>query len=180
MAEPAPKVGMTVGKFFAHDDGTDIRYELGRGEMIAMNPPDVLHVPIMSNVFQVADGWLLNPCRAYFGGGVWIAETDDTWRDPDVFVSCGGREGLSQAPRLISELLTPSTETEDRTRTLDVQEGFASVEAILFVKGRTRSGSGYRSAPRRTGWCATLSASASSWWQAWACRSHRTRSKPEA
>lgn len=133
MAEPAPKRGMTVGEFLAYDDGTDTRYELVGGEMVAMNPPAEPHVRITANLFRALDGRLPPPCRAYFGGGVWIAETDDTWREPDVFVSCGGREGFSRAPRLIVEVLSPSTEKEDRTRKLDFYKGFVTIEAILFV-----------------------------------------------
>ena len=79
------------------------------------------------------DRRLAGSCPAYVGGGVWLAETDDTWREPDLFVACGGREGFSQAPRLIVEILSPPTEKEDRTRKLDFYRRFESVEAILFV-----------------------------------------------
>jgi Uma2 family endonuclease len=133
MAEPAPKRGMTVGEFLAYDDGTDTRYELVGGEMVAMNPPAEAHVRIMANLFRALDRRLADPCRVYAGGGVWIAETDDTWREPDLFVACGGREGFSQIPRLIVEILSPSTEKEDRTRKLDFYRRIESVEAILFV-----------------------------------------------
>lgn len=133
MAEPAPRRRMTVAEFLAYDDGTDTRYELVGGEMIAMNPPAEPHVRIMSNLFRVLDRRLADPCRAYVGGGVWLSETDDTWREPDLFVACGGREGFSRTPRLIVEILYPSTEKEDRTRKLDFYRRFESVEAILFV-----------------------------------------------
>lgn len=50
-----------------------------------------------------------------------------------MFVSCGGREGISRASRLIVEVLTPSTEKGDRARKLDFYKGFSTIEAILFV-----------------------------------------------
>jgi Uma2 family endonuclease len=133
MAEPAPRHGMTVGEFLAYDDGTDVRYELVGGEMIATNPPAEPHVQLTSNLFGALSRRLTRPCRAYFGGGVWLSETDDTWREPDIFVSCQQGEGFSQTPRLIVQVLSPSTEREDRTRKLDFYKAFTSVEAILFV-----------------------------------------------
>ena len=84
MAEPAPRHGMTVGEFLAYDDGTDVRYELVGGEMIATNPPAEPHVQLTSNLFGALSRRLTRPCRAYFGGGVWLSETDDTWREPDI------------------------------------------------------------------------------------------------
>ena len=133
MAEPATQRRMTVAEFLGFDDGTDTRYELVGGEMVAMNPPAEPQVRIMANMFRVLDRGLADPCRAYVGGGVWLSETDDTWREPDLFVACGGREGFSQAPRLIVEILSPPTEKEDRTRKLDFYRRFGSVAAIWFV-----------------------------------------------
>ena len=133
MAEPATQRRMTVAEFLAYDDGTDTRYELVGGEMVAMNPPAETHVRIMANMFRAMDRRLAEPCRVYVGGGVWIAENDDTWREPDLFVACESRGGFSNVPRLIVEILSPSTEKEDRTRKLDFYRRFDSIEAILFV-----------------------------------------------
>jgi Uma2 family endonuclease len=124
---------MTVGEFLAYDDGTDIRYELVDGEMIAMNPLAEPHVRIAMNFCESLARQLNRPCRAYMGGGIWRAENDDTWREPDIFVACEGREGFSRVPRLVVEVLSPSTEKEDRTRKLDFYRRFKSIEAIVFV-----------------------------------------------
>ena len=118
MAEPAPKHGMTVGEFLAYDDGTETRYELVGGEMIAMNPPAEMHVRIAMNVYDSVARRPTRPCRAYMGGGVWHNEEDNTWREPDIFISCEP-EGFSWTPRAMIEILSPSTEREDRTRKLD-------------------------------------------------------------
>ena len=113
MAEPAPKRRMTVGEFLAYDDGTDTRYELIGGEMVAMNPPAEPHVRIAMNVYDSVARQLRRPCRAYMGGGVWRSEDDDTWREPDIFISCHP-EGYSRTLRVMIEILSPSTEKEDR------------------------------------------------------------------
>ncbi len=138
MAEPARTRGMTVGEFLAYDDGTDARYELVSGELVAMNPPAEPHVRLTSNLYDALLRQLGRPCRPYFGGGVWLSEDDDTWREPDIFVACAEGEGFSRRPRLIVEVLSPSTEKEDRTRKLDFYRRFASLQAVLLVWQDTR------------------------------------------
>lgn len=138
MSEPAPKHRMTVGEFLAYDDGTDTRYELVDGELVAMNPPAEPHVRIANNIYDGLLRRLQRPCRPYFGGGVWLSEDDHTWREPDVFVSCHQGEGFTRQPRLIVEVLSPSTEKEDRTRKLDFYQRFASLRTILLVWQDTR------------------------------------------
>lgn len=55
------------------------------------------------------------------------------------------------APRLVIEVLSPSTEREDRTTKLDFYESFPSLEAVLLVwqddrrvRLRERQGDGWR------------------------------------
>ena len=79
MAEPAPKRGRTFAEFLAYDDRTDVRCEL-----VAMNPPAEPHARLTPSLFEALSKQLMRPCSAYFGGGVWIAETDHTWRKPDL------------------------------------------------------------------------------------------------
>ena len=138
MAPPAKQQRMTVGEFLAADDGTDTRYELVDGELVAMNPPAEPHVRLTANVYEALLRRLVRPCRPNFGGGVWLSETDDTWREPDIFVSCAEGEGFSHLPRLIVEVLSPSTEKEDRTRKLDFYRRFSSLQALLLVWQETR------------------------------------------
>jgi Uma2 family endonuclease len=47
MAEPAEK-RWTVEEFLAWDDGTDRRYELVAGQIVAMAPPSEAHATIAS------------------------------------------------------------------------------------------------------------------------------------
>ena len=98
-----------------------------------MNPPGEPHIRIGMNVYDALARQLRRPCRAYMGGGVWLSEDDHTWREPDIFVLCGQGEGFTRAPRLVVEVLSPSTEKEDRTRKLDFYRRFLSLEAVLLV-----------------------------------------------
>jgi Uma2 family endonuclease len=134
MAKPALSPRMTVAEFYDWHDGTDTRYELVHGVPMAMAPPTGRHAVIISNVQRSLDRRLGPPCRAYASGGVARDEADDECRIPDVFVSCEPvPPRCFTAPRLIVEVLSPSTEKEDRTDKLDFYKSLPSVELVLLV-----------------------------------------------
>lgn len=126
---------MTVAEFLAYDDGTQTRYELVNGALVAMNPPATRHAEVVQNIGEALNRQLGLPCRAFWGGlGIARSEEDQTWREPDLIVTCTRPQpGFFSAPRLIVEVLSPSTERDDRTTKLDFYETFPSVEAILLV-----------------------------------------------
>lgn len=134
MAEPALSPRMTVAEFYDWYDGTDVRHELVGGVPVAMAPPSGRHVVIASNIQGSLQRRIPPPCRVLPGGGVAHGEADGECRVPDVFVSCEPTPPrYFTRPRLIVEVLSPSTEKEDRTDKLDFYQSFPSVESILFV-----------------------------------------------
>jgi Uma2 family endonuclease len=134
MAEPALSPHLTVAEFYDWHDGTDTRHELVRGVPVAMAPPSGRHSVIVSNLQGSLQRRLAPPCRVYSGAGVALGDTDDECRLPDVFISCEPTPRRSfMSPRLIIEVLSPSTEKEDRTDKLDFYKSFGSVGLILFV-----------------------------------------------
>ena len=139
MAEAALQP-MTVAEFLDFDDGTDTRYELIGGAPVAMSPPEGSHVEITTRLVATFARLLTDPCRPIVTGGVAHHQDDTTFRLPDLFVSCAPAppSGLVDQPRPIIELLSPSTEREDRTAELDFYETLASLRAILFVCRDTR------------------------------------------
>ncbi len=60
LSEPAGH-GMTVAEFLEHDDGTQTRYELVDGELVATNPPATRHVRICQNIGRALDRQLRSP-----------------------------------------------------------------------------------------------------------------------
>jgi Uma2 family endonuclease len=125
---------MTAAEFVDWDDGTETRHELVHGAPVAMAPPSERHVVITRNVARALDRQLRAPCAAFTAGGVARDEADDQLRLPDVFVTCEPtRERYFRAPRLIVEVLSPSTEKDDRTEKLDFYQSLSSVEAVLLI-----------------------------------------------
>ncbi|MFO1049614.1 MAG: Uma2 family endonuclease [Geminicoccaceae bacterium] len=134
MAEPARALPMTVAEFVHWGDGSDIRYELAFGTPVAMAPPSGRHADIVANIIARLSGQLVRPCRIPVGGGVARGDNDDEFRLPDVIVSCEPTPRVYfRQPRLIVEVLSPSTEKEDRTDKLDFYRSLESVEAVVLV-----------------------------------------------
>lgn len=133
MEQPAQHL-MTVAEFVHWDDGTETRYELENGRPVAMNPPSARHVVMAMNLARTLDARLPPRCRSFVAGGLARSNDDDEYRIPDVLVTCAppGRYYFEQ-PRLAAEILSPSTEREDRTAKLDFYKSLPSVEVVLLV-----------------------------------------------
>ena len=148
---------MTVAEFLAYDDGTETRHELVNGVLVAMNPPATRHVQICQNIgraLAAARADLAKP--SWSSLGVAISDAGTTWRQPDLIVNCARpSKGYYKSPRLVVEVLSPSTEKDDRTTKLDFYESLPSVEAILLVWQEERRvrlrerGGGRLARPRR-------------------------------
>lgn len=134
MAKVLDDLRMTVAEFVRWHDGTDVRHELIAGHIVAMAPPTGRHAILCRNVFRALDRRLVPPCGPVFDAGVSRALDDDECRVPDVFVTCEPvPEHIFSSPRLIVEVLSPSTEKDDRTVKLDFYKSLEAVQAVLLV-----------------------------------------------
>lgn len=140
MAEPAPK-RWTVEGFLAWDDGTDRRYELVGGEVIAMAPPAEAHGTIVANLTIRIGTKLKAPCRVVGEAGIVLPDRDDTYYQADLAVTCtspeAGRQHVAE-PVLIVEVLSPSTAVHDRGRKVDDYCRLPSVREIVLVGSEER------------------------------------------
>ncbi len=59
---------MTVDAFLAWDDGTDTRYELIDGRVVAMNPPMPPHAALLTALGAALFARVPRGCRVYTGG----------------------------------------------------------------------------------------------------------------
>lgn len=151
-ARHQPDHWMTVAEFLAYDDGTLTRYELVGGVMIAMNPAHPRHAIIVDNIGRALERQVHRPCRVFRAEiGVAVGDEGGDWREPDILVTCVRPEGgYVRSPRLVVEVLSPSTEKDDRTTKLDFYETIDSLVSILLVwqeerrvRLRTRGASGW-------------------------------------
>jgi Uma2 family endonuclease len=140
MAEPAER-RWTVEEFLSWDDGTDRRYELVGGQIVAMAPPSEAHAAIVSNL-TIRIGNQLQPlCRVLGEFGVRLPDREDSFYQFDLAVTCAPADPARRyvaEPELIVEVLSPSTALHDRGRKLDHYRRLTSLNEILLVASEER------------------------------------------
>jgi Uma2 family endonuclease len=128
-------VPMTVGEFLRWDDGTDTRYELVDGEVVAMNPPQAPHARLAAVLGFALERRLPRGCGVYAGGGAVLPGDDHNYRVPDLAVSCvASKEHWVEEPRLVVEILSKSTQKHDMTGKLAFYRSLPTIEEILLVR----------------------------------------------
>ena len=141
MAEPAVK-HMTVDEFLDWEDGTDTRYELIGGSIVAMAPAAPAHGRLAVRLGGAIDAALRSrrPCGAYSGAGVVRPDRNDTCYVADLAVTCDPPQAddrLIQNPILIVEILSPSTAAFDRQAKVADYRRIPSVQEILLIDSQS-------------------------------------------
>jgi Uma2 family endonuclease len=137
MAGRAPR-RMTLAEFLDWDDGTDTRYELIEGEVVAMAPPMPAHAIIVPNLARSIGDQLQSPCVLLMGAGTGVVRRGpaDSYFEPDLLVTCtpipAGTRYIDR-PRLVVEVLSPGTRRYDRDTKLDGYRAIPTVAEIIFV-----------------------------------------------
>jgi Uma2 family endonuclease len=134
MAEPARRL-WTLDEFLAFDDGTDGRFELFDGQIVAMAPASDVHGALVARLAVRIGAGLRPPCEVVIEGGIVPPERVDSWYEADLAVTCAGLTGQQfvALPRLIVEVLSPSTAATDRDRKLPDYRRIPSLQDILVV-----------------------------------------------
>ena len=135
-------LGMSVDEFLTWDDGTDTRYELEYGVPIAMSPAISAHGRIAQNVGAEIDRLVerRSPCRAVQAAGVLVSLSDGRFYVPDVLMTCEepANTPFASEPRLIVEILSPSTKGVDQKRKVPAYGRLPTVEEIRLVASDER------------------------------------------
>ncbi len=133
------KPRMTVDEFLAWAEGRPGRYELFRGEVVAMSPETVGHTKIKGAVYLallvgVRDRNL--PCHVLTDGAT-VRIDDTTAYEPDALVYCGRELPPTvlevSEPVIIVEVLSPSTRRVDGSLKLAGYFRLPSVAHYLIV-----------------------------------------------
>lgn len=114
-----------------------LRHEYRRGLVYAMAGSGDNHDRIAFNLLREIDNQLGDsPCR-FYSGNVKVNYQEDFYYYPDAFVTCdcGDRADryIKRHPKLIAEVLSPSTETFDRGHKFTDYQHLASLEEYLLI-----------------------------------------------
>lgn len=142
MAEPAVR-RMTLDEFLQWDDGTDARYEFAGGEPVAMAPGSTRLGVLAQRAGSLIEEALGpdSPSIVAQGGGI-LAERDGDRRFyvADVVMTCepSDDDPYVRSPRLVVEILAPSTQGLDKHQKVPDYGQIDSVEEIWLVQSRAR------------------------------------------
>lgn len=140
---------MSVEEYFALDENSpDTRYEYLDGYVYMMSGGSANHATIGGNVYALLKGLLRGgPWRAY-NSDVKVKVAEKRYFRPDVTVTCDPRDRgatkIIQSPRLVVEVLSPSTEVFDRGGKLQHYLAYPSIEEYLLVNVRSMRVERYR------------------------------------
>jgi len=128
----------------------DVKYEYSDGWVYAMAGGAADHSTVALNLtHDIVDALGDGLCRVYNSDmAVRLAPTE--YRFPDASVTCDARDSGSVTeiafPRLLVEVLSDSTEREDRTTKARLYRGCPTVEEYVFITTRFRAVEVYRRA----------------------------------
>ncbi len=124
---------MTVEEYFLLErNDPDARYEYLDGHIYAMAGGTFNNDTIKSNIQRILWGLLRGgKCRVY-SSDIKVYISKERYFHPDVTVKCDPRDrgagDLLQSPRVVGEVLSPSTELKDRTWKLQNYTAHHSIE----------------------------------------------------
>lgn len=155
MAELAHKLSVSSAEYLEGEKVAKVRHEYVDGAVLAMAGGTKVHNLISFNVARVLHGHLRNtPCRVFIGDVKVHVSWD--WRErfyyPDVMVGCETSDTdpyVVEQPKLIVEVLSDSTERDDRSDKFYAYRRLASLEEYVLVAQDVRRVEVYR---RETGW----------------------------
>jgi Uma2 family endonuclease len=133
--------GITVDRYLELESSSPIRHEYVYGELRAMSGGSLAHGLIISNLVAAFRGRLRGTgCHTYTQSAKVRAGTHLVYY-PDIVVECGGKADARQvidAPTLIAEVLSPSTQSTDRGEKVVAYCAMQSLAAYVIVDSRRR------------------------------------------
>src|SRR5260370_40177932 len=145
---------MSVEEYFElEENNPDTRYEYLDGYVYMMSGGSANHATISGNIYAILKSFLCGgPCRVY-NSDMKVRVSEKRYFHPDVTVSCDSRDrgtaDFIQSPRLVVEVLSPSTEARDRGRKLQYYFACPSIEEYLLVDARSMRIERYRKEQKR-------------------------------
>lgn len=132
-----PQVRFSVDDFLAWESTQDERHEFIGGEVFAMVGARRVHNIVTGNIYATLRQQLRgSPCRAFIETAK-LRTADDAVFYPDVFVTCDPddlrTEQVFRAPTVVVEVLSPSTEGQDRGLKFAHYRRLVSLREYLLV-----------------------------------------------
>ena len=127
--------------YLAYEAQSPVRHEYIAGEIFAMTGASIRHNVIAGNLFAELRTHLKGtPCRALIEGVKLRLRKEQSYFYPDVMVTCEDRlqeldsqQQIVEAPLVVIEILSPTTEATDRREKLRAYRTLPSLKEYLLV-----------------------------------------------
>jgi Uma2 family endonuclease len=140
MSSVAAKTRFTPEQYLALERKAEVKSEYFDGDIRAMAGTTRVHNLIAGNIYRVVSSRLLDrPCEVYFSDIRVHVGPARTFTYPDVVVVCGEPQFKDAEldtllnPIVIVEVLSPSTEADDRGRKFASYRRLASLQEYVLV-----------------------------------------------
>jgi Uma2 family endonuclease len=128
-------------EYLALEARSPVRHEYVCGEVYAMTGASLRHNVIALNIAALLRAHLRGtPCRAFVSDAKLRIAKAGAYYYPDVMVTCdprhltvGSNDQVVEAPRVVIEVLSTSTEAVDRREKLIAYRGIPSLEEYVLV-----------------------------------------------
>ena len=149
MEQAAQKTVFTATDYLVWESGQLERHEFLDGEVFAMAGAEDRHVTVSMNLaFALRQHLSGSPCRTFMSDMRLQVAAANSYFYPDVLVTCSALDLASPMvktePKLIAEVLSPSTAAYDRGLKFSHYRSLASLEEYLVIDLDTRSTDCYR------------------------------------
>ena len=149
MGLPAQKTVFNADDYLAWEPAQLDRHEYLDGEVFAMAGAEDRHVTVAMNIaFALRQHLSGSPCRTYMSDMRLHVAAANSYFYPDVLVTCSAHDLTSPMvktePKLIIEVLSPSTAAYDRGLKFSHYRSLPSLEEFVLIDLDTRATDGYR------------------------------------
>ena len=136
---------MTVEEFFElMESNPDFRYEYIDGEVYMMTGGKRRHALLCNTLGSILKGILRDKSCLVFNSDACVQLAENRYVCPDLTVSCDPRDGdnddeheeddnLVRYPRLVVEVLSPSTKARDRNKKVLLYQACPTIQDYLIV-----------------------------------------------
>jgi Uma2 family endonuclease len=144
---------VSVEEYMELDELGPVRYEYWEGQLVAMSGGNGDHALIATNIIAALRRYVKAPCRL-FNSDLKVQVAAGKFLLPDVHVTCDsadlvGKIQAARSPRLIVEVLSPSTERADRGRKFFAYQRLPSMQEYVLVNYRLQFVEVYRREERK-------------------------------
>lgn len=139
---------MSLAGYLDWENAQPDKHEFVQGEVFAMTGGRRVHGRVLLNLASLFARHLEGtPCQV-FADSMKLQVAEDTVLYPDLFVTCDpadlATEQIFRAPKLIVEVLSPSTQAYDRSKKFALYRRLASLQEYILVDPDSRRVDAFR------------------------------------